>query len=52
MCIVMQVQCILGYVTAAYAVMLGVSIIVFELVCFSGNVRCELLDMEQTARYL
>ena len=52
MYILVQVQCILGYVTAAYAVVLGLSIIIFELVCFNTSVQCELLDMEQTARYM
>ncbi len=46
----MQVQQTLGYVTAAYSVMLGMTVIVFELVCFDGAVKCELLDMSKTGR--
>ena len=40
----------LAYITAAYSVMLGLTIIIFELVCFQGDIRCELLDMSRTGR--
>ena len=40
----------LAYITAAYSVMLGLTMIIFELVCFKGDIRCELLDMSSTGR--
>ncbi|DBB15371.1 TPA: hypothetical protein ACH3X3_003610 [Trebouxia sp. C0006] len=45
-----KMQRALAYITAAYSVMLGLTMIIFELVCFKGDIRCELLDMSRTGR--
>ncbi|KAL0023538.1 hypothetical protein WJX79_010530 [Trebouxia sp. C0005] len=45
-----KMQRALAYITAAYSVMLGLTMIMFEVVCFKGDIKCELLDMSRTGR--
>ena len=40
----------LAYITAAYSVMLGLTMIIFEIVCFKADIKCELLNMSRTGR--
>lgn len=45
-----KMQRAMAYITTAYSVMLGLTIIVFEVICFKGDIKCELLDMSKTGR--
>lgn len=45
-----KMQRALAYITAAYSVMLGLTMIIFEIVCFKADIKCELLNMSRTGR--